>query len=128
MGLFGKDKSDTSDVRDPDSEGDTAQGVEADSSGRAGAGPTLTGDPPDVAGTDELELGNLLDQDDGDKSDGPSPTEDNLAEGLMDIFTEEETVDEDLAVLTDGLNHIDVASILDDARRIAVRLRDRTGA
>ena len=59
---------------------------------------------------------------DDEASDG-----DDADDNLMDIFTSEEAEDEDMLVLTQGLEEVDGASLLAEARDLASRVRSRAG-
>ena len=59
---------------------------------------------------------------DDEASDG-----DDSDDNLMDIFTSEEAEDEDMLVLTQGLEEVDAASLLAEARDLASRFRSRVG-
>ena len=51
------------------------------------------------------------------------PDEDDVSDSLMDIFASEEEEDTDLSVLTQGLEDVDIQSLLAEAKNVASRLR-----
>lgn len=68
------------------------------------------------------------DDDEDDESDGSEDSEEDddyggVSSDLLDIFTDEEEVDSDLAALTQGLDDVDAASLLTQAQEIVEAFR-----
>ena len=133
MPLFGnKSSADESDAQSSLEPGDVAapeiaSPVSDDSGG--------VSDPENDAGSGDVEGDDAsVAQDNESGSEATSPEDDDegpphedMDDDLMSIFTSEEEEDEELSALTVGLEDVDAAALLTQARELADRLRSAHG-
>ena len=87
-----------------------------------GLNPTAPSDDEESADEDTTIKEALVEEAE-EAEEAEESDEDDVSDSLMDIFASEEEEDTDLSALTQGLEDVDIQSLLAEAKNVASRLR-----